>query len=152
MTDIEWSQELKLGVPAMDAEHRRLLALTNDFLKAAGADAPPERLGRILGELIARTRIHFQAEETLLDRAGYPGLAGHRAAHERLLVDAQRLYERFTAPPAQRGHVGESAQPGHDGESARGLALEAAGFLQRWLVDHIVSEDRAYRPFVMRLT
>jgi hemerythrin-like metal-binding protein len=143
MTVIEWSQELKLGVPAMDAEHRRLLTLTNDFLDAASAGAPLSRLSHILGELIARTRIHFQAEETLLDRAGYPGLAGHRAAHERLLVDAQRLYERFAAP---------QSQPGGDQEAIRALTMEAAHFLQRWLVDHIVAEDMAYRPFVMRLT
>ena len=143
MTIIEWSNELKLGVPAMDAEHRQLLKLTNDFLTEAGEHAPFPRLARIMGELIARTRIHFQTEETLLDRASYPGLAGHRAAHERLLVEAQRLYERFLA---------QDATPGAGDSAARTLTIEAAQFLQHWLVDHILAEDRPYRPYVMRLT
>jgi len=143
MTVIEWSKELKLGVPAMDAEHRQLLKLTNDFLTAAHDHAPFPRLCHIMGELIARTRIHFQSEETLLDHSGYPGLAGHRAAHGRLLVDAQRLYERFLVL---------DAAPGHEEEATRALTLEAARFLQRWLVDHIIAEDRPYRPYVLKLT
>ncbi|EME71867.1 hemerythrin-like protein [Paramagnetospirillum caucaseum] len=143
MTVIEWSNELKLGVPAMDAEHRQLLKLTNDFLVAADGHAPFPRLARIMGELIARTRIHFQAEETLLDRAAYPGLAGHKAAHGRLLVEAQRLYERFTA-------LETTARA--DQTATRALTREAARFLQRWLVDHITAEDRSYRPYVLRLT
>jgi hemerythrin len=142
MTVIEWSNELKLGVPAMDAEHRQLLKLTNDFLTEAGNHAPFPRLTRIMGELIARTRIHFQSEETLLDRTSYPGLAAHRAAHERLLVEAQRLYERFLTLDSLTDT---------DQSSARALTLEAAQFLQRWLVDHILAEDRPYRPYVMRL-
>lgn len=143
MTVIEWTNELKLGVPAMDAEHRQLLRLTNDFLSAAKEHAPFSRLTRIMGELIARARIHFQAEETLLDHAGYPGLAGHRSEHARLLVDAQRLYERFTTLEADAGA---------DEAASRDLTLEAARFLQRWLVDHILAEDRPYRPYVMKLT
>lgn len=143
MTMIEWSNELKLGVPAMDAEHRQLLKLTNDFLTAAGEHAPFPRLTHIMGELIARTRIHFQAEETLLDRAAYPGLAGHKAEHGRLLVEAQRLYERFTTLDDTLGV---------DQTAARALTLEAAQFLQRWLVDHIMADDRPYRPYVLRLT
>jgi hemerythrin len=143
MTVIEWTNDLKLGVPAMDAEHRQLLRLTNDFLSAAKEHAPFPRLTHIMGELIARARIHFQAEETLLDHSGYPGLAGHRSAHARLLVDAQRLYERFTTLEADSGA---------DETASRDLTLEAARFLQRWLVDHILAEDRPYRPYVMKLT
>lgn len=143
MTVIEWSKDLMLGVPAMDAEHRHLLKLTNDFLTAARESAAFPRLTLILGELIARTRIHFQAEETLLDRAGYPGLAGHRAEHGRLLVEAQRLYERFQTL---------DAAPEHDDLASRTLTVEAAKFLQRWLVDHILADDRPYRPYVSHLT
>ncbi|KIL98720.1 hemerythrin sipunculid [Paramagnetospirillum magnetotacticum MS-1] len=143
MTVLEWSNDLKLGVPAMDSDHRHLLQLTNDFLSAARQSAAFSRLTLILGELIARTRIHFGAEETLLDRAGYPGLAGHRAQHVRLLVEAQRLYERFQAL---------DAAPDHDETASRDLTIEAAKFLQRWLVDHIKAEDRPYRPYVLHLT
>jgi hemerythrin len=142
MTVIEWSKELMLGVPAMDAEHRQLLRLTSDFLVAAEEQAAFSRLCHILGELIARTRIHFQQEETLLDQVAYPGLAGHRAEHSRLLIEAQKLYERFSAL---------DANPRRDEEAARTLTLEAAQFLQRWLVDHIMADDMPYRPYIMRL-
>lgn len=143
MAVIEWSKELMLGVPAMDAEHKQLVRLSNDFLLAASEHAPFSRLSHILGELIARTRIHFQQEEILLDKAGYPGLAGHRLEHARLLVEAQKLYERFAAL---------DATPDRDEDASRVLTMETARFLQRWLVDHIMADDKPYRPYVMRLT
>ncbi len=138
MTLIEWSDNLKVGIPAMDAEHRRLVALTNDFLVAAREGTEPARLDKILAELIEQTRRHFIEEETLMDRVSYPHLAAHRVEHERLLTEARLLLERFVA--LDRGTADFSA-----------LTLETARYLQRWLVDHIVADDKPYRPYLAQL-
>lgn len=142
MGHVDLPGELKLGVPAMDADHGRLMALSGDFADAVREDAPLPRLTRILGELIARTRIHFQAEETLMDQVGYPGLSGHKADHERLLLEAQTLFDRFAA---------QQAAPIADSESERRLAADAADYLRRRLIEHVHGEDRGFRPYVMRL-
>ena len=134
MALIEWSDEIKLGVPAIDAEHRRLITLTNDFLTAAEDEALMPQLAAILGELIKQTRAHFQVEELLLDQCGYPYLAAHKAEHARLLVEAEQLHTRFSQPE----------------EDIR-LIYETAHYLQYWLLDHIINSDKAYRPFLMRL-
>jgi len=143
MNRVEWSDNLRLGVPAMDADHRRLLDITNEFLEAAQDRAPLVRLTDLLGALIAQTRGHFLAEETLLDRNSYPHLAGHRAEHARLLTEAESLHERFVAL-----EQGQHPRP----EDMESLTLETAAYLQRWLIDHILADDRPYRPFLMRLT
>lgn len=142
MAFVQWSDTLKLGVPAMDADHRQLLELTNDFLAAAEDQARFGRLAEILGALITRTRAHFTAEEMLLDRNSYPHLAGHKAEHARLLNEAQMLHDRFIA-------FEQGGAPEPDGIGT--LVLETADYLQRWLIDHIIADDRPYRPFLMRL-
>lgn len=138
MMRIEWTDEFKLGLPAIDTEHRELLELCNQFLDATQRDASIRDLAGILGQLILRTRAHFLAEERMLDRHNYPGLAIHKAEHERLLTLADTLQARYDA-------VGQD-------EEIRALTTETAEFLQSWLLDHIRSNDRPYRPFIMTLS
>ncbi|MGE5545517.1 MAG: bacteriohemerythrin [Solirubrobacterales bacterium] len=134
---IQWCDEFKLGLPAMDSDHEELLELCNEFFAAAHARSGLGELCAILGRLILRTRAHFLAEERLLDRHNYPGLALHKAEHARLLTQADGLKDRFD--------TAEST------EAVGDLTLETADFLRTWLLDHIRINDRPYRPFLMSL-
>lgn len=138
MSRVTWTDEFKLGLPAIDADHRELLDLCNEFLEAAQAGRAITDLAIILDRLILRTRAHFLAEERLLDRHGYPGLVIHKAEHERLLAQAETLKARY----------GATSQ----GDDLRHLTMETADFLQTWLLDHIRTNDRPYRPFLMSLS
>jgi hemerythrin len=137
MVRIDWSDEYKLGLPAIDADHQDLLAICNEFLESAQTDCPVSQLAVVLDRMVARTRAHFVAEERLLDRHGYPGLAAHKAEHERLLIQADTLRSRFAEE--------------HEQEGLHQLTLDTADFLQLWLLDHIRTNDRPYRPFLMSL-
>ncbi|MGE5476964.1 MAG: bacteriohemerythrin [Bacteroidales bacterium] len=138
VTRIEWSDEFKLGLPAIDAEHKELLEVCNQFLDAVQAEAPLEQLAAILGNMILRTRAHFIAEERMLDRHGYPGLVVHKAEHDRLLLQAEALLARYADTLQQ--------------EELRHITTDTANFLQTWLLDHIRTNDRPYRPFLMSLS
>lgn len=137
MMRIHWNDEFKLGLPAIDADHEELVELCNQFLEAAQNAAPITELAGALDRLLLRTRAHFLHEERMLDRHGYPGLAIHKAEHERLLSQAETLKARF-----------EDVE--HE-EDVRQVTLETADFLQSWLLDHIKVNDRPYRPFLMSL-
>ncbi|CAA7618069.1 bacteriohemerythrin [Magnetospirillum sp. UT-4] len=137
MSQLEWSDEFKLGLPAIDADHRDLLELCNEFLAAAQTGSAISQLAAILDRLVLRTRAHFVAEERLLDRHGYPGLAMHKAEHDRLLAQADNLKVRFSDPA--------------EGQDTHRLTGEAADFLRFWLFDHIRTNDRPYQPFIRRL-
>ncbi|MCR6632227.1 MAG: bacteriohemerythrin [Magnetospirillum sp.] len=134
---IEWSDEFKLGLPAIDAEHKDLLEACNQFIEAARANAPIGTLAGILENMILRTRAHFVAEERMLDRHDYPGLLAHKAEHDRLLAQAETLKARY--------------QDVSQEDELRNLTGETATFLQTWLLDHIRTNDRPYRPYLMNL-
>ncbi len=137
MMRIHWSDDFKLGLPAIDADHEELVELCNTFLDAAQNGARLADLATALDRLLLRTRAHFLHEERMLDRHGYPGLAIHKAEHDRLLSQAEMLKSRFEDV---------------EGEDAiRRVTLETADFLQSWLLDHIKTNDRPYRPFLMSL-
>jgi len=133
---MEWNEELQLGVPTIDAQHRELFDLCRQFLEAARAGECVS-LHAILDRLVERTRAHFQAEEQMLDRCHYPGLAAHRAEHDRLLSDARNLQARWPVLP--------------DDEARRAFSVEVANYLRNWLIGHIDLNDKPYKPFLRNL-
>lgn len=135
---LEWNAEYELGVPAMDADHRDLMQMCNHFLFLAQNHTPPEQLADCLDRLILRTRAHFQAEERMLDRHGYPALAVHKSEHERLIRDAEALSTAIRA--------------GSDNRTLDDIVAETSGFLRSWLLEHIRQNDRPYKPFLRSLS
>lgn len=132
MAFIGWTNEYILGIPAVDEDHRRLFDLLDDFLAAEHEGVSADESQRRLGRFVVETAEHFRREEQLLDRSDYPGLVGHRAEHERLMAELRHVHERLATGGAEIDQF--------------------ADFLQSWLRRHILEDDRAYRPFVMRLT
>lgn len=139
MPIIEWCDEFQLGLPAIDKDHREMLEQCNEYLLAVDRGAPMAELAGLLDRLLLRTRAHFIAEERLLDRHGYPGLALHKADHDRLLVQAEALRDRFD-------------QADEDDETARGLVAETTEFMRGWLLDHVRVNDRPFKPFLRSLS
>lgn len=134
MTLVNWNDLYRLGIPRIDDDHERLVALLEGVLDAVAAGDPAETVVARLTVFTAEAEAHFAREEDLLDRASYPGLAAHRAEHDRLL--------------SHLGHIQTLLQNGlpADDDGSR-----TATALRDWLFQHIREDDAAYKPFVMRL-
>jgi len=78
-----------------------------------------------LAQLLAFTKVHFDAEELLMRHHRYPGLDGHAAAHRTLYAEALA--------------VGQAHGAG-DPEAARATVVR----LRRWLLEHIEGSDVAF--------
>jgi len=122
---VHWHDGFLVGVPSMDAQHRRLFELMNAVYQAfRGEDAAA--LERNLEELVGLARKHLADEEALMAKAGYAELDSHRACHEKLLAELDAHVRRYR-------------------ESGRRDALQALlWFLKSWLVDHIYRVDKRY--------
>ncbi len=81
-----------------------------------------------LAELVDYTLTHFEFEERLQEKAGYPHLKAHRRTHAIFIRRIASFRERF--------------QQGAD------ITAELLGMLRTWLASHIRSEDRDYRDVV----
>jgi hemerythrin-like metal-binding protein len=124
-----WSAEYGINVAAVDNQHQRLLMMIRQLHESiargeAGFTVEPQF--QALGEY---TRFHFNYEEQLMERYRYPGLDRHRESHERLIQQLVQL-ER-------------------DYQSANlGVGVPLGDFFGRWLIDHIVSEDKRCGQFL----
>ena len=128
-TVVEWSDAIAMNIPMVDHDHRILLELINQIANSENAN-DPTAVKFVLDELVNYTNFHFKREEDVLAEVGYPDLDEHRQLHSEMIAEVIDLQRRFDDRNDSVG--GELSQ-----------------FLAMWLVNHIMYEDRRYRPFVV---
>ena len=129
MTLLTWNHACTVSVRAMDDQHGILMDTMNELRLALVHGADGEQMSELLGRLIEFMRMHFWSEEQLMEQAGFPGLAEHRAEHEKLLAQ-----------------VRESAHRTQHNECVGMRPL--LGFLRDWYVEHIEGMDQEYGPWL----
>lgn len=122
---LDWSTALEIGHPVVDAQHRgiveRLNALHQAMLRGELEETP-----RLLEYLTTYVAEHFSTEERLMREADYPGLAEHRAQHERFV----REYAEMAATLREKG-------------ATVSLTLRVKSWLGDWVRDHVATTDMA---------
>lgn len=125
---VDWSNELSIGIPEIDAEHQNLVAILNELDEATHAGKGTRIMGQILERLLDYTETHFNSEEALMVASEYPGLALHRLQHRQLTGKAVKLRQKF---------VGSNQR----------ITREMMEFLKYWLSNHILVDDKAFGAF-----
>ncbi|MDZ4168340.1 MAG: bacteriohemerythrin [Coriobacteriia bacterium] len=125
-----WTPALLTGNSVVDAEHRELIALV-DRLELTGNGPDGTGIAEALDELTDYVHVHFQMEEKLMRREGYPADAfeAHIAEHETL----RRKTEEF-AREYEDGKL-DSVDP-------------VVEFLYEWFSHHIAQVDTAMAEHV----
>lgn len=81
MSIVEWHDDLSIGVPEIDAQHKRLIAMVNEVDEAIrlrhGADISAGALRRLCDYAVE----HFAAEEALMDPDAYADYDRHMGQH-----------------------------------------------------------------------
>jgi hemerythrin len=133
MAFIEWQPKYSVKIPAIDEQHRGLIAMINELHEAMRKGKSTDVMASIVGRLVRYTREHFAREEHMMLVANYPGYAAHKRAHEKLIAQVVDLEQRLA-----RHEVG--------------VAITAMDVLRTWLTEHILEEDQAYVPAVTAAT
>jgi len=76
-----WDASLSIGVPEIDAQHQRLMALVNEVEAAILEHHDAEIAASALRTLCDYAVEHFAAEEALMDMDAYADYDQHMAAH-----------------------------------------------------------------------
>jgi len=123
LATLAWSDDLAVGNPMIDSDHRQLVALVSQLAQALGTSDAAADPGKALDELLTFTTAHFAREERLMQHIRYLDFASHKAQHDGLLSDLKRLRRSI-----------------QHGEMA--LSEQASAFLCEWLLRHIRTSDK----------
>jgi len=123
MNMVIWNPAWETGITLIDQQHQALLAQFEALLVAIHENHPDDRIPSLLQFLADYVNTHFSMEEGLMQVADYPGIAGHKAIHDRMRTRVGQLVEAAKGNPAT-------------------LTEEVIDFLTDWLLRHINEEDR----------
>jgi len=128
---LQWTPELSVGVAEIDRQHQELYKQANALLDAMSkgkGKAEVQFVVQFLGDYVKK---HFEAEEILMRKYHYTGIASHKIQHAGFI----RLYEE-----ARRQIDFEGATPT--------LTLQLQRQLGDWLVNHIGKVDQTLGAFL----
>lgn len=126
---LDWTDELSVGVPEMDAEHRHFIGLVNDLSEAIlwrmELQQVKERMQAIVDDAVE----HFSHEEALFEKWGYPDAGEHAKTHALILSEIREMVALFGRDETEYAWI------------------EAGLKLKHILVEHLLLEDMKYRDF-----
>ncbi len=129
MDMIPWSDDFKTGDREIDHEHWGLFALIHDLAGKQAGGADDASIASTIEALVAYVDVHFEHEERLMQRLGYPDFAAHKKAHQALDKRVAEFQTEFQNAP-------------HSFDYPAFMA-----FLSTWLGQHILKQDMAFAAF-----
>jgi len=121
---IIWSEGYSVGIQEIDMQHKKLIDLINR-LYGLFLNKNYEEVNEVIREIKDYTLYHFSTEERLFREKKYLHEIEHIAKHEEFIVELNKLYADYIHSPSI-------------------LTMKAMTFLQKWLTNHILKEDKKY--------
>jgi hemerythrin len=84
-----------LDVREIEQQHQQLVRLFKKLNDAVENRVSRKEIYQIIDEVIAYTRLHFEAEELLMVQSGYPEIEAHKEKHRQLVSEALHLKKKL---------------------------------------------------------
>jgi hemerythrin-like metal-binding protein len=123
---VAWKPYYSVGHAAIDKEHQRLLDIIDDLFTAVKDEHKQARTEGALKRLVEYTLTHFDHEESVMQKCGYPDLEAHKKLHDEMRSRVRDLCDKPDSVAVQ----------------------DVLSFLKEWWTRHIQSRDKAYSPFL----
>jgi hemerythrin-like metal-binding protein len=119
---IPWEQSLSIGIDVIDEHHRYLFDLINDLYVVVINKRGARHVARLIKSLDAYARIHFRAEEQMMNHYGYAGIDRQLHQHHAFEEKIAEFYEELHLNPLV-------------------AQFDVLSYLRNWLIHHIRVED-----------
>ncbi len=123
MAAIEWQEKYSTGVDRLDEQLRKFLDMINGLHEQYPNGTITGDTAIHLSELSKFARKHFEEQEELMQQIDFPDYTAHKGEHSAL----RQWFVKMI----------------FDAKGGKKLSAdEVASYLGKWLIDHILKEDR----------
>jgi hemerythrin len=131
---LQWSDDLMVGVPRLDQQHKNILRAAWEMLEAMSKGEGQKKYFSLMEHLDGYIHEHFDLEQELMIAHRYPGYDEHRGRHADFIRGYNEYKKRFET----------------EGVSAY-LIIQTQRWLHEWLVDHLRNTDAKMVEFLKPL-
>ena len=131
MAFIAWKSEYSVGNDEMDDQHQKLIAMINELHEAMTQGKGSKMVADIVIRMVDYSKVHFEAEEKLMKKHNYSGLADHITEHQAFIAKAHEYELQIK-------------------NGSFNVSISIATFLKDWLTNHILKMDKAYSGLFLK--
>jgi hemerythrin-like metal-binding domain len=128
----EWKNDYSVNVQEIDNQHKRMFEIgekISDLVLAKDDFDHYDEIINILQELKDYTIYHFDFEEKLMEKYGYPEVDPHKIQHIFMIKKLQKL------------------QTEDIDRDQKGAVIDLIAFVSDWITGHILETDKRYKDF-----
>ena len=92
---ISWNDEMSVGIPEIDEDHKKLLALIHELNQSITYRKSVDELKQRVQFIVADAERHFSLEERLFKEMNYPNTEAHAANHTQALQALKEIMNDF---------------------------------------------------------
>ena len=126
-----WNENLKVGIPLIDSQHRELCNRIDSLFDACGKGQGKEEIVKTVEFLEQYTIFHFGQEEELQRKSSYPKIAEHKAMHEYFKSEIAKLKTDIQEHGVSVATISKTNY-----------------FLMNWLLNHIQKVDSELKNYI----
>ena len=130
---IEWNRKYSVGIPKIDREHKRLIAVINKAILSKEQKDGLEELKQVLEEMRTYAQTHFETEENYMIEFDYPEYQYHKDEHLDFISKIDAYDDSLIRADF---HISNQAQ--------EYIANEIRDYLSKWLIKHVMNTDKKY--------
>lgn len=121
---IKWNSSYIIGINQIDSQHRMLFTLAEKILSIKKPNEHKDKVTELLKAFLSNLTMHFNTEEALFVKFKYPFKELHIQRHQNIQSEIVDMIK--------------------SNSSLDSLCNNLPGFLERWLVDHMLEDDKNF--------
>jgi hemerythrin len=132
---VEWDDKYCVGIPLIDEQHKKLIELTNTLYRGCLVGTDEQKAAyfmKAVKDVVDYVKLHFSAEERMLENVKYPQLPRQKKQHETFVKKILSEVKNFQ-------------------EGQKFVINNFVRFLRDWILSHIAVEDTQYARFIFDL-
>jgi len=128
---LQWDESLVFGHDEIDNQHRSIFDYFHKLSVVISQGMSKDLVGEMANFLFDYSHEHFEAEENIMIKYGYPQLEAQRQEHYKFMIDTGKIKKQVE----------------EEGVS-REIAIKACSKLFRWYFQHIKQHDKKMIQYV----
>jgi hemerythrin-like metal-binding domain len=125
---IAWNDDYALGIPIIDEQHRGIVSVINTLFFFMRHNHGAEAMRPVILMIEQHLKLHSLTEESLLERAKYPGLHEHIMIHDDFDTKLSSVSRR---------------------SNRTGNPEELLQYLKSWWLSHVCVDDRLFKDHLI---
>jgi hemerythrin len=126
---IEWEKKYSVDVEEIDIHQKKMFELFNQLIDMKSSKTDIKDCVNVITEINEYGKLYFSTEEKYLKKKGYPDFHSHAKAHRQFAKISISLRREIS-------------------ENEDSLTLDVIEEMRNWLINHILTRDALYIPFL----